>query len=80
MVKFLEDSRLLLNGVNKSIKGSLITTNIFRMQTYDSVMFGYFCIGFIDLMLKGKIITDFTNLYSPNNFKKMILFKSTATF
>ena len=31
-------------------------------------MCGYFCIGFIDFMLAGK--TEFTNLYSPNNFKK----------
>ena len=30
----------------------------------------YFCIGFIDFMLKGKNLTDFTNLFSPNNFKK----------
>ena len=30
----------------------------------------YFCIGFIDFMLKGKTLTEFTNLFSPNNFKK----------
>ena len=33
-------------------------------------MYRYFCIGFIDLILKGKNLTDFTNLFSPNNFKK----------
>ena len=33
-------------------------------------MFGYFCIGLIDFMLKGKRVTGFTNLFSPNNFKK----------
>ena len=43
-------------------------TNIFRMQAYDSIMCGYFCIGFIDFMLAGKTLTDFTNLFSPNNF------------
>ena len=32
-------------------------------------MCGYFCIGFFDFMLKGKILTDFTNLFSPNSFK-----------
>ena len=47
-----------------------ITTNIFRMQAYDSVMYGYSCIGFIDLVLKGKTLTEFKNLFSPNNFKK----------
>ena len=37
-------------------------------------MRGYFCIGFIDFMFKGKSLTDFTNLFtnffSPNNLKK----------
>ena len=33
-------------------------------------MCGYFCIGFTDFMLKGKNLTDFTNLFSPNNFNK----------
>ena len=47
-----------------------ITTNIFRMQAYDSIMCGYFCTGFIDFMLAGNILTEFTNLFSPNNFKK----------
>ena len=42
---------------NKNIK-----TNIFRIQTYDSIVCGYFCIGFIDFMLAGKTLTDFTNL------------------
>ena len=30
----------------------------------------YFCIGFFYFMLKGNNLTDFTNLSSPNNFKK----------
>ena len=50
---------------NKSIK-----TDIFRIQAYDSIMFGYFCIGFIDFMLKGKTLTEYTSLFSTNNFKK----------
>ena len=47
-----------------------VTTNIFRIQAYDSIMCGYFCIGFIDFMLKGKTLTEYTNLFSPNNFKE----------
>ena len=50
---------------NKNIK-----TNILRIQAYDSVMYGYFCIGFIDFMFKGRTLTEFTNLFSPNNFEK----------
>ena len=52
------------------IKNKNIKTNIFRIQAYDSVMCGYFCIGFIDFMFKGKTLTEFTNLFSPNNFEK----------
>ena len=53
--------------VNKNMQ-----TNIFRMQVYNSVMCEYLliCTGFIDFMLKGKSLTDFTNIFSPNNFKK----------
>ena len=51
--------------VNKNIK-----TSIFRIQAYDSKMCGYFCIGFINFMLVVKTLTDFRNLFSPNNLKK----------
>ena len=49
-----------------------IKTNIYIIQAYGSIMCGYFCIGLIDLMLAGKTLTEFTNLFSPNNFKKMM--------
>ena len=52
------------------IKNKNIKTNICRMQAYLLVMCGYFCIGFIDFMFKGKTLTEYTNLFSPNNFKK----------
>ena len=44
--------------------------NIVRIQAYDSIICGYFCIGFTDLMLSRKTLTEFTNLFSPNDFKK----------
>ena len=47
-----------------------IKTNIFIIQANDSITCGYFCIGFSNFMLAGKILTDFTNLFAPNNFKK----------
>ena len=50
-----------------------IITNIFRIEAYDSIMCGYFCIGFIDFMFKDNSLTDFNNLFSPNNFKKMMI-------
>ena len=47
-----------------------IATNIFKMQAYDSIMCGYFCIIFINFMLAGKNLSDYTNLFSPHDFKK----------
>ena len=55
------------------IRNKNIKTNIFRIQAYDSIICGYFCIGFIDFMLAGKILTEFTNLFSPNNFRTMMI-------
>ena len=45
-----------------------IITNIFRIQAQDSIMCGYFSIGFIDFMLAGKKLTDYTNLLCPYDF------------
>ena len=50
---------------NKSIKA-----NIFRIQANKSVLCGYFCVGFIDFMLAGKKLTDFTSLFSSMTSKK----------
>ena len=33
-------------------------------------MCGYFCIGFINFMLKGKSLIEYTNLFSPYDFRK----------
>ena len=38
--------------IKEFVKNENIKTNIFRVQAYNSVMCGYFCIGFIDFMLK----------------------------
>ena len=45
-----------------------IKTNVFGIEAYDSIICGYFCIVFIDFMLAGKTLTEFTNLFSSNNF------------
>ena len=62
--------------IKKFIGKKNIITNIYRIQAYDSVMYGYFCTGFIDFMIKGKSLLDSTNLFSPNdceNNDKIIL-------
>ena len=63
-----------IENIPKEIKHAIgnkeIKTNIFRIQAYDSIMCGYFCIEFINYMLEGKNLLDYTNLFSPNDFKK----------
>ena len=54
----------------KLIKNRNIKANIFRTQAYDSIMSRYFCIAFTDFVLKGKSLTDYTNLFLPNDFTK----------
>ena len=60
--------------IPKEIKGFIknkdIETIFFRIQGYDAIMCGYFCIGFTNFMFKGKILTEYTNLFSPNDFKR----------
>ena len=47
---------------------------LFEEKQFDSIMggWGYFCIGFINFMLNNKRLADFTKLFSPNSFLKMI--------
>ena len=47
-----------------------IKANIFQIQENNSIMFGYFCIGFIDFMLASKKLADYTNFFPPYDFKK----------
>ena len=54
--------------IKKFIGNKNIKTNIYRTQANDSTMCGYFCIGFIDFMLKGKSLLDYTNLFSANEY------------
>ena len=64
IIKFIgrpSSSALLLKNV---------MANIFRIRAYDSIMCGYFCIGFINFMHKDKRLTEYTNLFSTNDFKR----------
>ena len=56
--------------IKKFIGNKNITTNFFRIQAYDSVMWGHFFIGFIDFMLNSKSLLEYINLFSPNEYEK----------
>ena len=62
---------LVLNIFLKKLKNLLeikIQKQIF--QESNSIMCGYFCIGFIDFILTVKKLTEYTNLFSPHDIKK----------
>ena len=65
IVKFIVRKSFGLGSRRKKI-----IANIYRIQAYDSIMCGYSCIGFINFMFNGKSLTDYTNLFSPNDFNK----------
>ena len=54
----------------KFIGNKNVITNTYRIQAYDLIMCGYFCIGFIGFMLKSKSLLDYTKLLSQNGYKK----------
>ena len=45
--------------IKKLIGNKNVITNIYRIQKYDSIICGYFRIGFIDFMLKSKSLYKF---------------------
>ena len=59
--------------INRSLHNKNIKANIFRMQAYYSIMCRYFCIGFIKFMVAGETLTDFTDLFSSSDFKKLMI-------
>ena len=42
----------------------------FIIKNNESIMCGFYCISFIEYMLSGEILLDYTNLFSPNDYKK----------
>ena len=56
--------KIFQKKTQKTIGNKNIITNIYRIQVFDSKMCGYFYVGFIDFMLKGK------SLLASNNYEK----------
>ena len=61
---------LRLNIFQKKLKKFIGNNNTYRIQAYDSIMYGYFCIGFVDFMLKGRSLSEYEDLFSPNGYEK----------
>ena len=60
----------ILEEIKEFIGNKNIKANIFQIQENNSIMCGYFWIGFFDFMSAGKKLTDDTNMFSPYDFKK----------
>ena len=56
--------------VLNKIRDKSITHNTFRVQDNESIMCGFYGIAFIEYMFAGKALLDYTNLFSPNDYKK----------
>ena len=44
--------------------------NIFRIKSDDSIVCRFYCIAFIEYMIEGKTLLDYTNLFSLYSYKK----------
>ena len=56
--------------IKKLIGNKNIKTDIYRTQANYSIRRGYFSTAFIDILLTSKSLLDYTNLFSPNQYKK----------
>ena len=58
------------------IRDKSITHNVFKIQDNESIMCGFCCITFIEYILAGKTLLEYTNLFSPNDYKNdQIIYK-----
>ena len=62
------NKRFSNSGMRKFLGNKNIITNFYRIQAYNSIICEYLCIGFIDFMPYNKRLSDFTNLFSQNNY------------
>ena len=56
--------------VLKKIKDKSITHSIFQVQSDDFIMCGFYYIAFIEYMIAGKTLLDYTSLFAPNDYQK----------
>ena len=66
----LSELNIFQKKVLNKVKDKSITHNIFRIQDNDSIMCQFTCIAFMEYMLAGKTLLNYTSLFSPNNNKK----------
>ena len=59
----------ILKDIEKVISNKKIIKINYRLSANYSSMSGYFCVEFINFMLKDKTLLDYKNLFSPTKDK-----------
>ena len=62
----------ILKEIRKFIGNENIIANIYKIQAYDSIVYRYICIGFVDFKLKGNNLLKPTNIFLLINVERMI--------
>ena len=57
--------------IKNCIENKKIVTSIYKIQIDGLKMYWHFWVGFIDFMLKGKSLLDYTNLFSHSKYEKI---------
>ena len=68
----------ILKEIRKFMGNKNNTVGIYRIQAKDSIMSGYFCIGFINIMLNGKSL--FSIYFLLGNIMWRIIFSKTENW
>ena len=58
--------------IKKFIGNKNIIQNIYRIETHDSIMCGYFVLDLLILCSKLKVLLEYATSFSPNDYEKMI--------
>ena len=51
------------------MKDKSINHNIFRIQSNNFIMCGFYCIAFMEYMIAGKTFLEYTTLFSPTDYQ-----------
>ena len=61
------------------IKDNSITHKIFKMQSDDFIVCGFYCVTFMEYIVAEKFLLDYTNLFYLNDYKKNVKISSLKT-
>ena len=61
--------KYILQDASSKIKDKSLTHNIFRIQSDDSILCGFYCIT-LEYMTARKTLLNYTNLFFPNDYQQ----------